>query len=271
MMVRRRQQQLQQQPQQQQQQQPLHRAINTTTTTTMLNPQEAKPPKHAMIPTDGTKVVAPPMVYIAGEEMTHYACELFTREWFAPYFDLSAWDRYDLSCRSRDETDDRVLHDAVAAGRRVGAIFKEPTITPSTEQVKEFGLKKALGSPNVSRFPSSTTTQNQRRRVSWDTILFLCFTLSKLIILRQRILQFSSFLPSYIIEFTGCDASRMEWDHHKSRYDPHRGHRTGVQEARVLRAARGGRRVRCRVEPGRRGHALDDLPPQGRYRTVRGR
>ena len=108
----------------------------------------SKPPKHAMMPTD-KKVQAPPMVYIAGEEMTHYACELFTKEWFEPFFDLSAWERYDLSCKARDETDDKVLHDAVAAGKRVGAIFKEPTITPSAEQVKEFGLKKAFGSPNV--------------------------------------------------------------------------------------------------------------------------
>merc|ERR1712187_103967 len=30
----------------------------------------------------------------------------------------------------------------------LGAIFKEPTITPSTEQVKAMGLKKPLGSPN---------------------------------------------------------------------------------------------------------------------------
>ena len=111
---------------------------------------EAKPPKHAMMPTDGTKVPAPPMVYIAGEEMTHYACELFTKEWFEPFFDLSAWERYDLSCKARDESDDKVLHDAVAAGKRIGAIFKEPTITPSAEQVKAFGLKKGLGSPNVS-------------------------------------------------------------------------------------------------------------------------
>ena len=58
------------------------------------------------------------------------------------------WERYDLSCISRDETDDQVLHDAVEAGKRVGAIFKEPTITPSAKQVKEMGLSKPYGSPN---------------------------------------------------------------------------------------------------------------------------
>ena len=41
-----------------------------------------------------------------------------------------------------------MLADAVDAGARVGAIFKEPTITPSAVQVAEMGLKKAWGSPN---------------------------------------------------------------------------------------------------------------------------
>eukprot|EP00978_Attheya_sp_CCMP212_P042805 scaffold267462_cov54-Attheya_sp.AAC.1 len=94
------------------------------------------------------KIVAPPMVYIAGEEMTHYASELIVDQWITPYFDTSKWENYDLSCKSRDKTDDKVLKDAVEAGKRIGAIFKEPTITPSTIQVKEMGLSKAFGSPN---------------------------------------------------------------------------------------------------------------------------
>jgi len=93
-------------------------------------------------------IKAPPMVYIAGEEMTHYACDLIVDQWIKPYFDISAWETFDLSCKSRDETDDKVLHDAVDAGKRIGAIFKEPTITPSALQVEEFGLSKAFGSPN---------------------------------------------------------------------------------------------------------------------------
>jgi isocitrate dehydrogenase len=96
----------------------------------------------------GENIPAPPMVYIAGEEMTHYACNLIVDQWIKPYFDISAWETYDLSCKSRDQSDDKVLHDAVEAGSRLGAIFKEPTITPSTVQVKEMGLSKALGSPN---------------------------------------------------------------------------------------------------------------------------
>lgn len=103
----------------------------------------------ARMPMDGTtKVVAPPMVYIAGEEMTRYACELVLEQWIRPYFDTQLWEYFDLSCIHRDATNDQVLHDAVKAGARIGAIFKEPTITPSAIQCKEMGLKNALGSPN---------------------------------------------------------------------------------------------------------------------------
>jgi isocitrate dehydrogenase len=97
---------------------------------------------------DNAKVKAPPMVYIQGEEMTHYATQLLLQQWIEPHFDTSAWETYDLSCKSRDDTNDQVLKDAVDAGKRIGAIFKEPTITPSAIQVQEMGLKKAWGSPN---------------------------------------------------------------------------------------------------------------------------
>jgi isocitrate dehydrogenase len=103
----------------------------------------------ARMPLDGTtKVKAPPMVYIAGEEMTHYACTLITDQWIKPYFDTSSWQHFDLSCKSRDATSDQVLKDAVKAGAEIGAIFKEPTITPTAVQQKEMGLTRSLGSPN---------------------------------------------------------------------------------------------------------------------------
>lgn len=101
------------------------------------------------MPVDGlTKVLAPPMVYIAGEEMTRYACELVLDQWIRPYFDTRQWQSFDLSCTTRDATNDAVLRDAVAAGAAIGAIFKEPTITPSALQCQAMGLSKALGSPN---------------------------------------------------------------------------------------------------------------------------
>ncbi|KAL1516059.1 hypothetical protein AB1Y20_002671 [Prymnesium parvum] len=94
------------------------------------------------------KIKAPPMVFIKGEEMTSYCMDLIMDKWIHPHLDVGAWEFYDLSCRSRDDTEDKVLHDAVAAGARIGAIFKEPTVTPTAEQQKKLGLKKAWGSPN---------------------------------------------------------------------------------------------------------------------------
>lgn len=94
------------------------------------------------------KIRAPPMVFIKGEEMTSYCMQLIMDKWVEPHMDVTDWEFFDLSCRNRDDTEDAVLHAAVDAGARIGAIFKEPTITPTTEQQEKLGLKKAWGSPN---------------------------------------------------------------------------------------------------------------------------
>jgi len=96
---------------------------------------------------DHKKIIAPPMVYISGEEMTRYCMELVLDQWIRPHCEIDQWQFFDMSCKSRDATDDKVLKDAVEAGKKVGSIFKEPTITPSAAQVKKLGLKKAWGSP----------------------------------------------------------------------------------------------------------------------------
>merc|ERR1712168_521017 len=96
----------------------------------------------------GEKIDSSPMVYISGEEMTHYASKLMVKEWIEPYIDTSKRVYFDLSSKSRDETNDQVLHDAVAAGKDIAAIFKEPTITPTQVQVDEMGLSKTYPSPN---------------------------------------------------------------------------------------------------------------------------
>jgi len=88
------------------------------------------------------------MVYISGEEMTRYCMELILDQWIKPRIDISQWEFYDLSCKARDDTEDKVLHDAVDAGKRICAIFKEPSVTPTEIQKDLMGLKKAWGSPN---------------------------------------------------------------------------------------------------------------------------
>lgn len=94
------------------------------------------------------KIVSPPMTYISGEEMTHYCMNLILEQWIKPHINIDAWEFYDLSCIARDKTDDKVLYDAIQSGKRLGSIFKEPTVTPSAAQVKQLGLKKSYGSPN---------------------------------------------------------------------------------------------------------------------------
>lgn len=88
------------------------------------------------------------MVYISGEEMSRYTMELIMDKWVKPSVDISKWEFYDLSCKERDATNDQVLKDAVAAGARIGSIFKEPTITPTKKQMASMGLSRPLGSPN---------------------------------------------------------------------------------------------------------------------------
>ncbi len=95
-----------------------------------------------------TKLAAPAMVYISGEEMTHEVMKMILAKWIAPNLDTAKWQTFDLSCKSRDATKDQVLKDAIAAGAACGSIFKEPTITPTADQAKEMGLSKAWGSPN---------------------------------------------------------------------------------------------------------------------------
>eukprot|EP00004_Rigifila_ramosa_P023085 TRINITY_DN6423_c0_g1_i2.p1 TRINITY_DN6423_c0_g1~~TRINITY_DN6423_c0_g1_i2.p1 ORF type:complete len:534 (-),score=107.73 TRINITY_DN6423_c0_g1_i2:60-1478(-) len=94
------------------------------------------------------KIAAPPLCYITGEEFTRYAGQLYLDKWITPWVDTSKWEFFDLSVRSRDATDDGVLKAAIAAGKRIGAIYKEPTVTPTQQQKQDMGLKKAWGSPN---------------------------------------------------------------------------------------------------------------------------
>lgn len=95
-----------------------------------------------------TRITAPAMVYITGEEMTRYAMDLILEQWIDPHIDTTSWQFYDLSVKNRDITGDQVLQDAITAGREVRAIFKEPTITPTKEQMDAMQLSKPLGSPN---------------------------------------------------------------------------------------------------------------------------
>lgn len=97
--------------------------------------------------------------------MSWYTMRLIREKWVEPWIDTMQWENFDLSCKNRDETGDQVLHDAVASGAKIGAIFKEPTITPTADQVKEMGLSRAcaaravhLSRPSCSDVSINTTS-----------------------------------------------------------------------------------------------------------------
>ncbi len=94
------------------------------------------------------KIKAPSMVYVKGEEMTRYTMDLILEQWIKPFVDISAWEFFDLSAKNRDNSQDQVLQDVIDAGKRVRSIFKEPTITPTKDQLESLGISKAWGSPN---------------------------------------------------------------------------------------------------------------------------
>ncbi len=64
-----------------------------------------------------------------------------------PYFNVE-WKVFDLSLKGRDATDDKVLKDIEEALVKYRTAVKGPTITPTEEEAKKFGLKKVYGSPN---------------------------------------------------------------------------------------------------------------------------
>ena len=93
-------------------------------------------------------LIASPMVYVKGEEMTKYCMDLILEKWIEPNVCTKKWETFDLSAKNRDETNDEVLRKVVESGFRLKAIFKEPTITPTKDQVQRLNLKKTWGSPN---------------------------------------------------------------------------------------------------------------------------
>jgi len=94
------------------------------------------------------------MVYIAGEELSAHCMRLIRDRWIAPYVDTTAWEFFDLSCQSRDATDDQVLWDAVEAGARIRAIYKE-VLPTNFEQFKCVSLHMKTGSGAAFRWQLS--------------------------------------------------------------------------------------------------------------------
>lgn len=64
-----------------------------------------------------------------------------------PYFDIE-WHPFDLSLKGRDSTQDKVMDEVVSALNKSRTGVKGPTITPTDDEVKKYGLSQRWKSPN---------------------------------------------------------------------------------------------------------------------------
>lgn len=65
----------------------------------------------------------------------------------APFFNVD-WKVHDISLQARDKTNDEALNNAIADLKAHRAAVKGPTITPTMEETKKFGLSQKWDSPN---------------------------------------------------------------------------------------------------------------------------
>ena len=88
-----------------------------------------------------------PLVEMDGDEMTRILWRQIKDELITPFVDLKTV-YFDLGLRHRDETADRVTHEAGEASKAYGVGVKCTTITPNRQRVEEYGLHEMWKSPN---------------------------------------------------------------------------------------------------------------------------
>ncbi len=88
-----------------------------------------------------------PIVELDGDEMTRVIWDFIKNKLILPYVDLGI-EYYDLSMKSRDDTNDQITVDCARAIKKNGVGIKCATITADELRVKEFNLKKMWRSPN---------------------------------------------------------------------------------------------------------------------------
>jgi len=88
-----------------------------------------------------------PIIELDGDEMTRVIWEFIKNKLILPYIDLGI-EYYDLSMKSRDDTNDQITIDCAKAIKKNGVGIKCATITADEARVKEFNLKKMWRSPN---------------------------------------------------------------------------------------------------------------------------
>ncbi len=90
-----------------------------------------------------------PLVEMDGDEMTRIIWRMIKDDLILPYVDLKT-EYYDLGLTNRDRTDDQVTIDSAKANIRLGVAVKCATITPNTQRMEEYTLKKMYKSPNAT-------------------------------------------------------------------------------------------------------------------------
>lgn len=93
---------------------------------------------------------APPFLYIEGEHESRHAMRLFLECVVEPHIDLSRMQRVDLAVSARCAQEDAPLREAIRQGKAVRAVFKEPTVTPTAEELAAAGASRVLESPNAA-------------------------------------------------------------------------------------------------------------------------
>ncbi|MFA6029500.1 MAG: NADP-dependent isocitrate dehydrogenase [Elusimicrobiota bacterium] len=91
--------------------------------------------------------VKTPLVEMDGDEMTRIIWQMIKDKLIHPWLSIDL-KYYDLGVEHRDETDDKVTVLCAEAIKKYGVGVKCATITPDTDRVKEYKLKKAWPSPN---------------------------------------------------------------------------------------------------------------------------
>ena len=88
-----------------------------------------------------------PLVEMDGDEMTRIIWKMLKDELILPFVDLKT-EYYDLGLVKRDETDDKITVEAAEACKKYGVGVKCATITPNSQRMTEYNLKRMYKSPN---------------------------------------------------------------------------------------------------------------------------
>lgn len=88
-----------------------------------------------------------PIVEMDGDEMTRVIWQQIKDILICPFVELKT-DYFDLGLENRDRTDDQITVEAAVRTRELGVAVKCATITPNSQRMDEYKLKKMWKSPN---------------------------------------------------------------------------------------------------------------------------